>query len=257
MPNNSDEYLKFANILADSGGEILRHRFNNPVNTNIKPDASPVTAVDIEVETKIRSLIEENFPDHGIIGEEFGNTRTKSPYQWIIDPIDGTKSFIAGYPLFTTLISLFFNNKPLIGVIDQPILKERWSAVSGKATLFNNLPLPVLTTEKKLAKAIIATTSLTYFSSEELLKFNKLKGKSATAIYGGDAYAYAKLASGKIDIVIDAGLKPYDFCALIPIIEGVGGVISDWEGTPLTLTSSGRVLACKNRMLHSEALELL
>ncbi len=257
MDNKSTQYMDFANKLADASGDILRRWFTTNISTSQKADLSPVTEADREVEQKIRSMIEYTSPEHGIIGEEFGNIRPDSPYQWIIDPIDGTKSFIAGYPIFTTLISLFYNNKPLLGIIDQPILRERWAAITGEKTLFNGSPLPALATQKTLEEANIATTSLTYFTTEELLKFNKLKEKSATVIHGGDAYAYAMLANGKIDIVIDAGLKPYDFCALISIIEGVGGIISDWAGNPLTPASDGRVIACKNKLLHKEATRII
>lgn len=254
---NNSQYMEFALNLADASGETLRRWFNTPISAAQKADASPVTEADREVEQKIRSMISETFPQHGIIGEEFGNIRSDSPYLWVIDPIDGTKSFIAGYPIFTTLISLFYNNKPVLGIIDQPILRERWTAVSGEKTLYNSLPLSAPTTGKTLEKANIATTSLTYFSAEEAFKFNKLKEKSSTVIYGGDAYAYAMLASGKIDIVIDAGLKLYDFCALLPIIEGAGGIITDWAGDPLSLNSDGRVIACINKELHEHALAII
>lgn len=257
MENIYSEYLSFAHTLADAGGTILRHCFKTPFDIKQKADFSPVTQVDIEVEKRIRCLIEEKFPGHGIIGEEFGNSREDSPYQWVIDPIDGTKSFIAGYPVFTTLIALLDDGKPVIGLIDQPVLYERWSAISGQPALYNNSLLPRLDNEGTLAQASIATTTADYFSPGQKAKFVKLQASTANTIFGGDAYAYAMLASGRLDIVLDVDMKPYDFCALVPIIEGVGGVITDWAGAPLSLSSDGSVIAAANRELHIKALSIL
>lgn len=251
------EYLNFANILADASGAILSNGFKDPICTTQKSDLSPVTQVDIEVEKCIRSLIEENFPEHGIIGEEFGNIRGNSPYQWVIDPIDGTKSFIAGYPIFTTLIALFYENEPILGIINQPILYERWAAITGQPTFRNNSPLPLLNNQKTLSQANIATTSTGYFNDKQENNFAKLRAATTNTILGGDAYAYVMLASGRLDIVVDVAMKPYDFCALSPIIEGVGGVISDWNGQPLTLSSDGNVIAAASKKLHEEALLIL
>ncbi len=257
LDNTYISYFDFANLLADASGEILRAGFKTKFNVEQKADSSPVTQIDIEVEKRIRCLIEAEFPDHGIVGEEFGNIRVESPYQWVIDPIDGTKSFIAGNPTFTTLIALLHDGKPIIGIIDQPILRERWAAISGQKTLFNNEPLPHLIDNKKLAQATLSTTSTDYFSDVQANKFASLKNSVANTSLGGDAYAYAMLASGKLDIVLDAGMKPYDFCALPPIIEGVGGLISDWQGKSLTLSSDGSVVACANKELFDDAVLLL
>lgn len=258
MPDNdNNEYLKFANILADASGGILRHGFKTTPKVRRKYDLSPVTQIDIDVETRLRSMIEERFPEHGVIGEELGNTNENAEYQWVIDPIDGTRSFIAGYPLFTTLIALLREGKPILGVINQPILYERWAAISGGETSYNNSPLPLLKGNNILSQTNIATTSTEYFTSKQAEKFAGLRDAAANTILGGDGYAYAMLASGKLDIVVDAAMKPYDFCALAPIIEGVGGVISDWEGNPITSSSDGSVIAAANKKLHSEALSLL
>jgi histidinol phosphatase-like enzyme (inositol monophosphatase family) len=251
------EYLDFANKLADASGKILRSSFKSPVNIAQKADLTPVTQADTEAEGQIRSLIEEKFPDHGIIGEEFGGIRPESPYQWVIDPIDGTKSFIAGYPIFTTLIALLHHGKPILGLIDQPVLSERWAAVINQPALYNDTPLPVLPDRNILPLSNIATTSFKYFTGAQAEKFARLQASCANTISGGDAYAYAMLASGRLDIVLDAGMKPYDFCALAPIIEGVGGIISDWQGQPLSLLSDGTVLAAASTQLHTQALSLL
>ncbi len=257
LDNTYISYFDFAGLLADASGEILRAGFKTNFNIEQKEDSSPVTQIDIEVERRIRSLIEAEFPEHGIVGEEFGNIREKSHYQWVIDPIDGTKSFIAGNTTFTTLIALLHDGKPIIGIIDQPILRERWAAISGQKTLFNNTPLPILANKTTLKAAKISTTSIGYFTPEQEKKFIGLRAIAANTSIGGDAYAYGLLASGKMGIVVDAGMKPYDYCALTPIIEGVGGIISDWQGKPLTLDSDGSVIACASKELFEEALLIL
>ncbi len=257
LENIDNKYLNFANILADASGEILRKGFKTPVNIEQKTDSSPVTQLDIAVEKCLRDLIEKQFPDHGIIGEELGNIRENSEYIWVIDPIDGTRSFIAGYPIFTTLIALLRNGKPILGVIDQPILHERWTAISGKKTLYNNSILSKLTNTHTLAQASIATTSTSYFLGSQAEKFANLRKIVSNTVFGGDGYAYAMLASGRLDIVLDTGMKPYDFCALSPIIEGVGGKITDWAGNPLTLRSDGSAIAAASIELHAEILKNL
>lgn len=248
--------LSLAHRMADSAGDILRRAFRADMAVENKEDASPVTAADREVETMLRKLIEAVYPDHGIIGEEFGNIRTSSPFQWVIDPIDGTHAFIAGQPTFTTLIALAKDGVPILGVIDQPISKERWLGVMGEATTRNGAPAHTSRCAS-LAKAAIATTSTNYFTPEQATSFERLKRACGHVTLGGDAYLYAGLASGKMDIVVDAGLKPYDFCALKPVVEGAGGIITDWNGKPLNVASDGRVIAAANEELHKAALHLL
>ena len=245
-----------AEAMADRAGGILRESFGKPLNIENKADASPVTQIDRAVESALREMIEKHFPDHGIIGEEYGNVRSESPYQWVLDPIDGTRAFIAGVPTFTTLISLAFEHVPILGVIDQPITKERWiGTVKGQATL-NNTTIKTRSCDH-LSHATIATTGMNYFTSQQAEIFNHVKNACKDVKLGGDAYLYAQLASGHIDIVIEAGLKPYDFCALRPVVEGAGGVIMDWSGKPLTTHSDGRVIACATKPLHTSVMELL
>lgn len=257
LENPYIEYLEFANMLANASGEILKKAFKGPLSVETKADSSPVTQVDKEVEEKIRALIKDKFPEHKIIGEEYGVTADKSDYQWVIDPIDGTKSFISGSKSFTTLIAMLHHGKPVIGVIDQPIKRERWSAMVGQITLLNDVPLARLKNEKSMEQAYMATTSMEYFSTEQEAKFTKLRAKTASSILGGDAYAYAMLASGKLDIVLDVAMKPYDYCALPAVIEGAGGIITDWSGKPLGLNSDGSVIAASSKELHSKCLEIL
>jgi inositol-phosphate phosphatase/L-galactose 1-phosphate phosphatase/histidinol-phosphatase len=254
---NYKELLEFAGKLADTSGSILRKGFQGVLNIETKADSSPVTQLDKDVEKSLRYMIEEAYPEHGIIGEEFGNIRESSPYQWIIDPIDGTKAFIAGYLTFTTLVALLHNGKPVIGIIDQPILQQRWAAISGQKTLYNGTPLPLIANKKSLEEANIATTSTGYFTDQQAIKLKQLKDNGANIILGGDAYAYAMLASGRVDIVLDVAMKPYDYCALVPIIEGAGGVITDWSGKPLNLLSDGSVIAAASKELHKACLAIL
>lgn len=243
--------IALAHKMADAAGEILRQAYRKPITVDQKSDASPVTLADREVEAAMRALIESHYPEHGIIGEEYGNVRENSPYQWVLDPIDGTRSFIAGYPLFTTLIALAYEGVPLLGLIDQPILKERWIGVSGVNTAL------ATNTKTMLSQALLNTTSTDYFTAEQANLFKNLKAKCANTALGGDAYAYAMLANGRIDIIVDGGMKPYDFCALKPVIESMGGVITDWTGKPLTTMSDGSVLAAANSDLHKSALAFL
>lgn len=245
-----ENFLEFAHSLADTSGDILRKSFEKPISMEQKADSSPVTQIDKAVEVSIIKLIKDEYPDFGIVGEEFGNINETAKYKWVIDPIDGTKSFIAGYPLFTTLIALLDGGKPVLGIIDQPILQKRFSAISGQNIKPNN-------NSKKLNEAVVATTSTHHFSYSEAQKFEVLRKSCATTILGGDAYAYAMLTTGRIDIVVDAGMKPYDFCALAPIIEASGGVITDWNGNPLSLNSDGTVVACASKELHAAVTELL
>lgn len=252
----SRDSLALAHRLADAAGDILQRYWQNMPASEQKADNSPVTAADREVESTLRTAIEATYPDHGIIGEEFGNVRPSSPYQWVLDPIDGTHAFIAKQATFTTLIALAKDGIPFLGVINQPISSERWVCMAGeKTTLNSKLVSPRSCTI--LAEATLATTALKYFKPEQAQKFERLQSRCKKTLFGGDAYLYAGLASGKADIIVEAGLKPYDFCALRPVVEGAGGIITDWEGKPLTLASDGRVIAAATRELHQQALEFL
>lgn len=221
-----------------------------------KSDASPVTVADREIETAMRMLIEKTYSDHGIFGEELGSHNEKAALQWVLDPIDGTRSFIAGYPMFTTLIALVKDDAPVLGVIDQPVLGERWVGAHGQKTTKNGMPVQSRH-NAALSNAVLSTTSTYYFSSEQAEAFARLREQCAYNTLEGDAYSYAQIASGRIDMVVDARLKPYDFCALVPVIERAGGVITDWTGKPVTLSSKGDVIAAANRELHQEALKIL
>lgn len=246
----SDAFVALAGRMADEAGAVLHRYYRTGLSPERKADESPVTLADQEVEKVIRALIEKEAPEHGIFGEEFGLLRPEAKWQWVIDPIDGTRAFMAGYPLFTTLIALCYEGTPVLGVIDQPILDERWVGIRGMAK-GGVRPCPAL------SKAVVATTSADHFTSGQDAAFAALMKASAHKVSGGDAYAYAMLASGQLDVVVDAGMKPYDYCALVPVIEAAGGVISDWKGKPLRIDSDGSVLASANAGIHAQALAIL
>ncbi len=242
--------------MADASGDILRRYWRAPIIMDRKGDSSPVTLADREAESAMRALIENNCPEHGIIGEEMGNIRTDAALQWVIDPIDGTRSFVAGYPIFTTLIALTEHGIPVLGIIDQPVSGDRWVATCDEDTTHNGRPCATRDC-RALQQAVVVTTSEHYFTPSEAELFDRIGNASANVTLGGDAYAYAMLANGHIDLVVDAQLKPYDFCALVPVVQGAGGVITDWKGAALTSASEGHVLAAATPELHQHALKLL
>ena len=204
----------------------------------------------------MRRLIGARFPAHGIIGEEYGPERADAEFVWVLDPIDGTKSFISGVPLFGTLIALAQAGRPILGIIDQPILRERWIGANGRPTLFNGAavrcrPCPAL------AGATVFSTSPDMFKGLDADAHARVATSVKLQRFGADCYAYGLLALGFVDLVIEASLKPYDFSAMLPVVEGAGGVASDWQGHKLTLASDGRVLVAGDRRAHQQALALL
>ncbi len=204
----------------------------------------------------MRRLIEARFPAHGIIGEEYGPERADAEFVWVLDPIDGTKSFISGVPLFGTLIALAQGGRPILGIIDQPILRERWIGVRGRPTLFNGAPVRCRPCPA-LAGATVFSTSPDMFKGPDADAHARVASAAKLQRFGADCYAYGLLALGFIDLVIEASLKPYDFSAMLPVVEGSGGVASDWQGAPLTIASDGRVLVAGDRRAHEQALALL
>jgi inositol-phosphate phosphatase / L-galactose 1-phosphate phosphatase / histidinol-phosphatase len=246
-------HLALAEALADAAGPIIRGYFRGKIAVDDKPDATPVTIADREAEAAMRALIEERCPDHGIIGEEHGRTRADADYVWVLDPIDGTKSFISGIPLFGTLIALVHRGRPVIGVIDQPVLRERWIGSAGRPTTFNAAPARTRPCATLAQATLFSTAPHAMFAGADAAAFGRLSGSVKLLRTGGDCYAYAQLASGFIDLVVEAGLKPYDYCALAPVIEGAGGIITDWQGGALDLASDGRVIAAGDPALAALA----
>lgn len=249
-------FLALADDLAAASGAILRRYFRKAIAVDDKSDASPVTIADREVEQALRAAISQVFPDHGILGEEFGAHKTDAEYVWVLDPIDGTKSFITGKATFGTLIALCRNGAPVVGVIDQPITGERWIGALGLPTTFNGA---AVTTRAGVAlpDALLYATTPQMFVGDDAAAFQRLADGVKYPLYGADCYAYGLLASGFTDLVCEASLKPYDYCALVPVVTGAGGTITDWQGKALTIASGPRVLAAGDSALHARALAVL
>ncbi len=243
------EFIELANSLADIAGEIARKYYRQPFDVVRKDDDSPVTIADRAIEEAMRALIEEQRPMDGILGEEFGTKDGQSGYTWVLDPVDGTKSFIMGRPTFGTLIALCKDDVPVLGVIDQPILKERWVGANGQTT-FNG---KIVKTRpcKNLGDAVMASTTPDMFKGTSAV-YEKFDGGRRWA-WGGDCYSYALLSNGHVDLVLEAALSPYDFAALVPIVEGAGGKMRDWDDQILTIKSDGRVLAVGDPALWDQA----
>jgi histidinol phosphatase-like enzyme (inositol monophosphatase family) len=251
---NLPDALHLAHSLADAARPIARRWFRSSVSVEFKNDDSPVTRADREIEAELRRKITEAFPQHGILGEEEAPVAPQSEYVWVIDPIDGTKSFISGMPTFGTLIALLRHGVPQLGIIDMPILEERWVGQVGGATSLNGVPARTRS-GTSLADAVVYTTSPDDFSLADLARFERVSRAARMRRFGGDCYAYALLASGTIDVVVEAGLQPYDYLALVTVVEGAGGKITDWTGLALTPDSDGRVVATASSALHEKVLE--
>jgi inositol-phosphate phosphatase / L-galactose 1-phosphate phosphatase / histidinol-phosphatase len=251
-----DDFLTLALSLADAAREAIRPYFRKPLVVDDKPDLTPVTAADRAAEQVMRSLIEQRFPDHGILGEEFGRVREDAEFVWTLDPIDGTKSFISGVPLFGTLIALTRAKRPILGIIDQPISRERWVGVAGRATTLNGAPIHCRACPALSGATLFATTP-DMFKGGDAEAFSRVSNGVKLTRFGADCYAYGLLAAGFIDLVLEASLKPYDFCAMVPIIEEAGGIATDWQGSALNLASDGRILIAGDRRAHQAAIALL
>lgn len=254
-------FQAFAETLADQAGGLGLQWFRTPLTIENKADESPVTMADKAIEEMIRGKIAAAFPTHGLLGEEHGRERLDACHVWVIDPIDGTRSFITGWPIWGFLLALLENGRPVLGLIDMPALKERWIGALGKATLFKAADGQVKPCQTRkgrcLAQADFYTTSPFYFAGQDWAQVERVAKAAATPRFGGDCYGYGLLASGHIDLVIEAQLQPFDYLSLIPVIEGAGGVITDWSGHPLSWESDGRVIAAATPALHAEALAVL
>ncbi len=250
--------LAFAHRLADAAGAAIRPYWRAAFDTETKADASPVTAADRAAELAMRELIDRERPDDGIIGEEFGESRPGAARQWVLDPIDGTVSFVAGRAIFGTLIALMEDGWPTLGIIDQPIAGERWAGRTGQGTTFNGKPAETRRCPD-LKGASLATSAPHYFTEEDGARYAALAQQTARAglIYGGDCYNYGLLASGHIDIVAETGLKLHDYAALVPIVDGAGGLMTDWRGDPLHAGSEGAVLALGDAARLEDVLAIL
>ena len=245
----------FAEELADIAGGVILPFFRRPLLVENKLGADgfdPVTEADRAAEAAVRAAIGARFPDHGIIGEEHGVTAGRSPLTWVIDPIDGTRAFMCGMAQWGTLIALNDGARPVIGVLDQPFTKERWVGFDSHTRFRSREGWSQIRTRAcaSLEQAVLTTTSPTgYFSDEEYAAFVALSERARLTRYGGDCYAYGLLAMGMIDLTVEAGLKPWDVQALVPIVEGAGGVLTRWDGGDAS--QGGRVIACGDPALHA------
>lgn len=255
-PEDLDCLTGFALDLADRARTLALAHFRTPIGVEWKADLSPVTIADRAIERALREEIGSRFPHHGILGEEEGAEGLGRRVVWVMDPIDGTKSFITGLPLFGTLIAILVDGKVVVGVVDMPALGERWVATRGFSTCCNGTPCRTSVVER-LQDARLYSTSPDAFAREEAEAFATLSAKVGLRRFGGDCYAYGLLAAGHVDLVVEADLKPYDFMALVPVVEGAGGIITDWTGAPLSLHSAGTVVAAANGALHAAALATL
>lgn len=252
----SDDLQKFANTLADASGAIIRRRFRQKINVEIKNDNSPVSDADRETESELRRLIGAACPDHGVIGEEYGQDRPDAEFVWVLDPIDGTKSFITGRPLFGTLIALCHHGKPVLGIIDHPALGERWIGAAGQPTRFNGNPVRVRTCSGIAAAAMFGSSPHSKTPSNEAA-FDRVRRAARQVLYSSDCYAYGLIACGFADLCIEFGIGIHDFLAVVPVIEGAGGIVTDWSGAPLTIKSGDKVIAAGDAAVHRAAMELL
>jgi len=243
--------LELAQLLADAAGAAIRPWFRRPFLVETKEDFSPVTIADREAEAAIRRLLSQYRPHDGVIGEEYGDDRPDAERVWVLDPIDGTRAFVTGRPLFGTLIGLMVAGQPVLGVIDQCIIKDRWVAGPDQPTLFNGQRCHVRH-GLKLAEARLGTTSPQAFDAADFARFERVRTAARDTLYGGDCHNYGLVAAGHLDAVIESGLKIHDWAALVPVIQGAGGVMTDWQGQPLGMDSPGQVIAAGDAALAAE-----
>jgi len=255
-----DQFVGFATALAELARRTLTEQLTDNCNSfaeiEVKPDHSLVTKYDRAIEHRVRTEIKKQYPHHGIIGEEEGNIDTQASHVWVLDPIDGTAPFIAGIPVWGTLIALAIDGMPQIGIIDSPLLDARWIGATGQATRLNGQVVKCRPCAS-LANALMTNSNQDYMSTDQLPALNALRRQTANRVYGGACLNYGRLAEGRTDIAIDAGQQIYDFAPYRPIIEGAGGKITDWQGQPLTLASNGTILAAGDERCHAQALEVV
>jgi len=255
--------VAFAHCLADAAGSAIRPHFRQRIGVADKGATKgglfdPVTAADHEAERAIRALIEIERPDDGILGEEFGEKKGTNGRRWVLDPVDGTRAFINGRHEWGTLIALEENEKPVLGIIDQPVLGERLIGVNGKTETTAQgaaVPLRVRTCASLSEAVLCCTHPYAYFDAEERAAFRRVAKAVRMSRFGGDCYIFAVLAMGFCDLVVESHLHRWDVAALIPVVEGAGGIITDWKGGDCS--HGGQVIAAGDRQVHEEALKLL
>ena len=253
-PHN--DFLKFSEELANQSRKMLLAVKDKAPEVDIKSDASFVTTTDKAVETALRAMIQEKYPTHGILGEEFENININADFVWVLDPIDGTAAFVAGIPVYGTLIGLAWRGRPYIGVIDHPVTADRWVGVSGRMAEHNGAPIHVRQ-RASLETAYASCSNSDFMTEEELARFTVLRKRAQYVQYGGSCYSYGVLASGRTDLAIDSGLDPFDVYACAAVIEGAGGFVTDWNGNPITFEMAGHVVAAGDKARLEDAIHIL
>ena len=256
MASELTELTAFAERLADAARQCLAEAAGAAPEPMAKDDGSPVTAADRAVEERLRGMIGAAYPEHGIVGEEMGETAAGRQFVWVLDPIDGTLPFLAGFPVYGTLIALLREGQPVLGVIEMPVTAERWVGCEGLPTLLNGNAVHTRDCEN-LADALMSTSNPDFYGGDDRPALDRMKAATRWCVYGGSCLAYARIASGRIDVGIDVAFDIHDYLALVPVIEGAGGVITDWRGRPLSLASGDRIVAAGDRRVHGLALSLL
>ena len=254
--SNIAELVAFAESLADASREILLAAAPQLPEISVKPDASLVTQADRAVEARLREMIGTRYPGHGVIGEELGESETDAEFVWVLDPIDGTAHFVAGLPVYGTLIGLARGGRPLLGIIDHPATDERWLGVAGEGAKRNGAPQRTRPCAN-LEIAFATNSNPDFLMPEEKERFERVRARVRHMQYGGSCYAYGLLASGRTDIALDAGLDIFDMLAVAVVIEAAGGGVTDWDGKAIDLSWHGRVVAAGDPDRHRDLLALL
>ncbi len=256
---NASELKRFAACgvrAVDASGALIRENNRKPFHVEIKGDGSPFTSVDQAVEDQMREIIAAEHPDHGIIGEERKAYAPDSEFVWVIDPIDGTLAFLAGIPVFGTLLALLHNGAPVLGIIDMPMTGERWIGADGLQTTRNGKPVRSRPCAD-LSMALMSTSNPDYYDHTNAPALERLKKATRFAVYGGSCMFYAQIASGRVDICIDVQFEAHDYLALIPVVQGAGGVFTNWEGSAAGLHSGSQYIAAGDPRAHEQALKIL
>ena len=248
--------LSFAVSIADCARPIALRYYRKFMQPSEKMDGTYITLADQKIELTAKSMVEEKFPEHGFWGEEYGASNLDRDWVWCIDPIDGTTAFVHGIPTFGILISLLYKKVPVIGIIDHPALGDRWVGAKHHRTTWQE-QVCSSNLNQQLEFSIVFATSPDMFDADELRAFYAVTEKAKRRRYGIDCYAYGLLAIGKADVVMEANMKPHDIMALVPVVESAKGIITDWQGNPLTLDCNGQVLASANPELHNECLQII
>lgn len=255
-PDYEKLFGSFTQQLADAAGNVALKYFRQVIPVDDKDDKSPVTQADREIEQTLRALINKQFPEHGIIGEEFGKENEDAEFVWCLDPIDGTKSFITGRPMFGTIIGLLHDGKPVVGLIDQAFTRERWFGVADTLATLNGRPVRVAPT-RKLNAARLYTGSINMFEGDNFEGYLRLCRAAKLTQYSCDAYAYGLLSMGWADVIVEQCLKLYDVAGAMPIITGAGGYFATWNSKPIDIHFIGEAVAASSKELAMEAIAVL